>query len=283
MGGQVKQLRTLLSRSDAVMAAAVSDPVSARLAEGSGFKAAALLSSSATMAVLGAPDISLISLTEMAEQTRRVARACGIPVLVDGEHGFGNALNAMRTVEEIEASGAAAVTIEDTVLPRDYRSGPGPRLIGEDEGTAKIRAALLGRRNPAFVVLARTSAFAVTSAEESLRRIRNYQSAGADGLFLSGVKTVEQLQAARRAVDIPIIVGAVAPELRSQRVLADAGVSIWIQGNLPLFDAVRAMKQAYADICSGARGAPVQGSSADPLVDEVLRGRLYEEWMNEYC
>jgi oxaloacetate decarboxylase len=242
-----------------------------------------MLSSSATIAVLGAPDSSLVSLTEMAEQTRRVSRASNLPVLVDGEQGFGNALNAMRTVEEIEAAGAAAVTIEDTMLPRAYGAGASLQLVSEEEGVSKMKAALLGRKNPGFVVLARTSALSIASLEEALSRITSYEAAGVDAVFLSGVKSVEQLNAARASISIPIVVGAVAPELRSVELLRRAGVSLWAQGNLPLFEAAHAMHRAYADILQGKREAPMQNTASDPLIDEATRGRTYDQWLEAFC
>ena len=283
MSPATKQIRSILSQTRAVKAAALSDPISARIAEHAGFEAGVMLSSSATMAVLGAPDVSLISLSEMAEQTRRVARASGLPVLVDGEQGFGNALNAMRTVAEIEAAGAAAVTIEDTILPRAYKTGAGLQMVSEEEGVAKIKAALLGRRDPEFVVLARTSALAIAPLDEALRRLRNYEAAGADAVFVSGAKSLDQLKAARAALSIPIVVGAVAPELRCPQILSEAGVSLWAQGNLPMFDAAHAMKKAYADILAGTRQAPMQSTSADPVVDEATRGKTYGDWLEAFC
>lgn len=283
MSRQTDRIRAILNEARAVKAAALSDPVSARLAQKAGFEAGVMLSSSATMAVLGAPDASLISLTEMAEQTRRTARATDLPILVDGEQGFGNALNAMRTVAEIEAVGAAAVTIEDTILPRAYKAGAALQMVSEEEGVAKIKAALLGRSNPEFVVLARTSALSIAPLDEALRRIGNYQAAGVDAIFLSGVKSADQLKAARAALSIPIVVGAVAPELRSADILGSLGVSLWAQGNLPMFDAMRAMQKAYEDILSGERQAPMQSTASDRLVDEVTHGRTYDAWLDAFC
>jgi carboxyvinyl-carboxyphosphonate phosphorylmutase len=276
-------MRQILGARQTLKAAALSDPISAVIAEKAGFKVGLLLSSSATMAVLGAPDTSLISLPEMAEQTRRVARRSQIPILVDGEHGFGNALNAMRTVEEIEAAGASAVTIEDTILPRPFKAGASLEMITEEEGVAKMKAALLGRRSSTFMVLARTSALAIASLEEALRRVKNYEAAGVDGIFLSGVKSLEQLNAVRAAVAVPIVVGAIAPDLRSIELLSQAGVSVWAQGNLPLFDAVHAMYAAYSDILAGKREAPMQNTSSDLLVDEATRGSDYSKWLEAFC
>lgn len=274
--------RALLAERRAVLSASPADPMSARLAEQVGYEALTLLSSSATFAVLGAPDLSLLSLTEMAEQTRRIARATSRPILVDGEQGFGNALGARRTVEEIEAAGAAAVTIEDTVLPRAFGAPDGYQLVGLEEGRGRMRAALSARGAPSFVIVARTSAFSVADRDEALRRIRAYVEDGVDAVFLSGVRTLTDLEAARDAVAVPIIVGAVGPELRDRAVLAKAGVSLWAQGNQPLVAALRAMRQAYADILDGSASGAIEGGPGDPLMAEVTGAGVYKQWTKDF-
>lgn len=283
MASTTDKMRAIIGQTNAVKAAALGDPISARIAEKVGFEAGAVLSSTATMTVLGAPDLSLVTLTEMAEQVRRVTRATSMPVLVDGEQGFGNALSAMRTVEEIEAAGAAAVTIEDTVLPRAYKTGAALQMVSEEEGQARLKAALLGRRRDDFMIVARTSALAIASLDEALRRLANYEAIGADAVFLSGVQSVEQLSAVRTVLSIPIIVGAVAPDLRSAELLAKNGVSLWVQGNLPFFDAAHAMQQAYAGILDGTRQASMQSTSSDPLIDDATHGRQYDTWLESFC
>jgi len=117
-----ERLRAILSGSSCILPASVHDPLSARIAADLGFEAAMLAGSVASLAVLGAPDLILITLTEFAEQARRIVRVCDIPLIVDADHGYGNALNVMRTVEELETAGVAALTIEDTELPASHGS-----------------------------------------------------------------------------------------------------------------------------------------------------------------
>jgi len=262
--------------------ASLVDPLSGRIAEQVGFEAGSILSSGATLAVLGAPDLSLLSLTEMAEQTRRVTRACDLPVLVDGEQGFGNGLNVRRTVTEIEAAGAAAVTIEDTVLPRAFGSEDGYELVSLAEGRAKIRAALQARRDASFLVVARTSALSVVALDAALERLEAYQQEGVDALFLSGVRTLRDLQAARGAVSLPIIVGAIGRELQNQELLRKAGVALWAQGNQPHFAALHAMRSAYQGVLDGSLPGAIQGSAADPFVDATIEAPLYKQWTKEF-
>lgn len=276
------RLRALLAERRAIRMASLIDPLSGRLAEEVGYEVGGVLSSAATMAVLGAPDLSLLSLTEMAEQTRRITRACDLPVLVDGEQGFGNGLNVRRTVIEIAAAGAAAVTIEDTVLPRAFGSPEGYELVSLAEGRAKIGAALHARHDPTFLVVARTSAFSVASLEEALGRVTAYEEAGADAVFLSGVRTLEHLKAARGSLSLPIIVGAIGPDLQNQDVLREAGVSLWAQGNQPHFAALHAMRAAYRGVLEGAIPGAIQGAAADPLIDAAIEGPLYKQWTKEF-
>lgn len=277
-----RRLRALLAENRAVRMASLMDPLSARVAEELGYEAAAILSSAATMAVLASPDLSLLSLTEMAEQTCRVTRACGLPVLVDGEQGFGNSLNVRRTVIEIEAAGAAAVTIEDTVLPRAFGAGDTYQLVGLDEARAKMRAALDGRSDPSFVVLARTSAFSVGSVEQAILRIRAYEEEGVDAIFLSGVKTLDDLNAARDALSLPIVVGAIGPELQDHGVLRRAGVSLWAQGNQPHFAALHAMRASYEAVLRGETPGVITSATADPFVDRLLEGPLYRRRTKDF-
>ncbi len=275
------RFRCILADRRAVKVASLIDPLSARIAEGLGYEAGALLSSAATIAVLGDPDLSLISLTEMAEQTRRITRACDLPVLVDGEQGFGNALNARRTVEEIEAAGASAVTIEDTVLPRAF-GGAGPSLVSLEEGVGKMRAALGARRDPSFTIIARTSAFAVNGADDGAQRLAAYEKAGVDAVYLAGVRSVEDLARARKSVSVPIVVGAIAKPLQAGGCLREAGIAMWVQGNAPAVAALRSMHAAYAGILEGSIDGAIQPGAADPLVDTLTRNDTYRQWTEDF-
>src|ERR671938_785628 len=172
-----EKLRSILSGSTCVHPGSVYDAISIRIAEDIGFEVGMFGGSVASLAVLGDPDITLITLTELAEQMRRMSRAASLPVLVDADHGYGNALNVRRTVQELEAAGAAGLTIEDTVLPPAFGQA-GTQLIPLEEGVGKMKAALDGRSDPSLVIMGRTGAASITSIDDSIRRARAYEAAG---------------------------------------------------------------------------------------------------------
>src|SRR6266851_7809012 len=150
-----KQYRRILEGSICVHPASVFDAMSARMAESLGFEVGMFAGSIASGTVLGAPDLVVLTLTEFADQIRRIARGSDLPIMVDGDHGYGNALNVMRTVEELETSGVAALTIEDTVLPAPFR-GHDEGLVSTDEMVGKLRAGVSERQEPSLVIIGRT-------------------------------------------------------------------------------------------------------------------------------
>src|SRR5256885_3218358 len=142
-----EKLRASLSGSACSRPGSVYDAISIRIAEDLGFEVGMFGGSVASLAVLGDPDITLITLTELADQMRRMSRAAALPVLVDADHGYGNALNVRRTVDGLEAAGAAGLTIEDTLLPQAYGQAK-TQLISLEEGVGKMKAALDARGEP---------------------------------------------------------------------------------------------------------------------------------------
>src|SRR5262249_18165156 len=147
---------------------------SARIAEDLGFEVGMFAGSIASLTVLGAPDLIVVTLSEFAEQALRINRAGNLPLLVDADHGYGNALSVKRTVEELETAGVAALTIEDTELPAVFGRPGANRLISLDEGVGKMRAALAGRQDASLVVAARTSAMQISGLEDTIARVRAY-------------------------------------------------------------------------------------------------------------
>src|SRR5271170_1051990 len=146
-GDRRRRFRAHLAGTRCVHPGSVFDPISARIAEDLGFEVGMFAGSVASLAVLGAPDLIVLTLSEFAAQAYRICRAGNLALLVDADHGYGNALNAKRTVEELETAGVAALTIEDTVLPRPFGDG-GVSLIPIAEGVGKMKAALAGRQDP---------------------------------------------------------------------------------------------------------------------------------------
>src|SRR3569833_4596677 len=168
------QLRSILTGTQCIRPGSVYDAISIRIAQDLGFELGMFGGSGASLAVLGDPDIALITLTELAEQVRRMSRASALPVRVDADHGYGNALNVRRTVQELEAAGAAGLTIEDTLLPAAFGEAKA-QLISLEEGVGKIRAALDGRSAPSLGIMGRTGAVSVTGLDDAIARAKAYE------------------------------------------------------------------------------------------------------------
>src|SRR5262249_33272103 len=201
------RFREILAGGACVHPASVHDAVSARIAADLGFELGMFAGSVASLAVLGAPDLIVLTLSEFADQAHRLGGAAELPLLVDADHGYGNALNVMRTVEELETAGVAALSIEDTDLPRGYGRSDRTKLLSLEEGVGKMKAALAARRDPDLAIAGRTSGMALTGVDEAIRRAKAYEAAGADAVFLVGIRTKEQLEAAAAELGLPIILG----------------------------------------------------------------------------
>src|SRR5712664_2988027 len=172
-----ERLRAILAGGRCIHPGSVHDPISARIAEDLGFEAGTFAGSVASLTVLGAPDIVVLTLTEFAAQAYRINRAGSLPLCVDADHGYGNALNVKRTVEELETAGVSALTIEDTLLPVPF-GGDDAQLISIEEGVGKMRAALAGRQDPRLVIVGRTSAIGITGVDDTIARLKAYEAAG---------------------------------------------------------------------------------------------------------
>src|SRR6059058_2976803 len=196
-------LRLILTGSRCIRPGSVYDAMSIRIATDLGFELGMFGGSVASLAVLGDPDVTLITLTEFAEQMRRMSRAAALPVLVDADHGYGNALNVRRTVEELETAGAAGLTIEDTLLPQAFGQAR-TQLISLEEGVGKMKAALAGRGDPSLVVIGRTGAVSISGLDDAIARAKAYEATGVDALFFTGVKTRAELEAIVAATTLPL-------------------------------------------------------------------------------
>ncbi len=202
-----ERFRAILSGNRCVHPGSVYDAISARIAEDLGFEVGMFSGSIGSMSVLGAPDLVVLTLTEFAGQAYRICRAGNLALLVDADHGYGNALNVRRTVEELETAGICAMSIEDTVLPRPYGSGGKPSLSSVEEGVGKMKAALSARQDKNLVIAGRTSALAIANLDEAVKRAKAYEAAGVDAVFLAGGVTVEAVEVVSSAIKIPLILG----------------------------------------------------------------------------
>jgi carboxyvinyl-carboxyphosphonate phosphorylmutase len=263
-------LRALLSGKDVIRPGSVYDPISARIAEDLGFELGLLGGSAASLTILGDPDLVLITLSELAEQVRRICRAGHIPVLVDADHGYGNALNVRRTVQELEAAGAAGLTIEDTLLPQAYGQAK-PQLISLDEGVGKMKAALDGRSDRSLVIVGRTGAASITTIDDTVARARAYEAAGVDALFFTGLKTRAELQAIAAATRLPIIMGSADGELADPAFLATQRVRVANQGHAPIAVATQAVYDTLKALRDGTPPKDLKGLPSADLTNRVMR------------
>jgi oxaloacetate decarboxylase len=277
-----ERFREVLAGDRCVYPGSVFDPISARIAEEVGFEVAMFAGSIASLTVLGAPDLIVVTLTEFAQQALRINRAGNLPLLVDADHGYGNALSVKRTVEELEIAGVAALTIEDTLLPAAYGEAGKTSLISLDEGVGKMRAALAGRQDSSLVVAARTSAMQVHGVEETVRRARAYAQAGVDAVFLAGVEQREQLDAVADAVDIPIFLARVAPALADLDYLSSRRVRVALQGHLPFMAAIRAVHETLSALRGGMPPSDIPGVASDETVKRLSRDADYRTWTKEF-
>ncbi len=277
-----ERLRAHLAGGRCLHPGSVFDPISARIAEDLGFELGMFAGSVASMTVLGAPDLIVLTLSEFAEQARRICRASTLPLLVDADHGYGNALNVKRTVEELETAGVAALSIEDTALPQPFGAVGQTRLTSIEEGVGKMRAALEGRRDPSLVIAGRTSAIAVTGLEDALARVTAYEAAGVDAIFLVGLKTRAQLDAVSAAVSLPLILGGAGPEVMDLDYLSAKGVRVCLQGHQPFAAAVRAVHDTLKALRDGTPPGELEGLASAALMRQVTRDQDYRRWTEDF-
>ena len=274
--------RAVLEGDQCVYPGSVFDPISARMAEDLGFEIGMFAGSIASATVLGAPDHIVLTLTEFAQQIHRICRASTLPLLVDADHGYGNALSVKRTVEELETAGVSALTIEDTLLPSPFGSSA-QSLISLEEGVGKMKAALAGRQDPSLVVAGRTSAPVIEGIEETIRRAKSYEQAGVDAIFLVGVSTREQLEAVHAEVTIPLLIGGLAGGLMDREYLASNGVRVALQGHLPFMAAVKAAYDTLKALRSGTPPDDLKGSTVSAeLLAQATRRDSYDRWIEDF-
>ena len=277
-----ERYRAILEGDECLHPASVYDPISARIAEDLGFEVMMFAGSIASATVLGAPDYIVLTLTEFAQQIHRICRAGTLPLMVDADHGYGNALNVKRTVEELETAGVAALTIEDTLLPRPFGQAE-QSLIPLEEGVGKMRAALSGRQDPALVVAGRSGAIGIAGIDEGIRRARAYEAVGVDALFMTGISSGAELEALSAEVGIPILLGGGGPELSDRSYLGSQGVRIALQGHMPFMAAVKATHDTLKALRDGVPPSDLDDTIASSqLMGQVTRLNEYDNWIAEF-
>lgn len=308
-GEQRRRFRAVLSGSKCLTPADVFDPLSARIAEAVGYEIGILAGSVASNTTLAAPDLIGLTLTELADQVRRIMRVSKLSLLVDADHGYGNALNVMRTVQELEHAGVSALSIHDTALPVRFAQPEGvEELISTEEMVGKLCAAVEARQDPSLVIAARTAALKVEGTDRAVTRAKAYAVNGIDAIFITWLETLDQIQAIHESVNLPIIVGPaprstdfayggkafhefsdpaiiVGPALAplKREALAARGARIVLQGHQPLLAAVKALQETYTHLYNGGAPAELKSRIASPQeIARLVNRDAYRNWQREY-
>ena len=239
-----QHLQDALNGQDCLIASSVFDAMSARIAQSIGSHIGIMGGSVASQAILGAPDLVLMTASELVEQSRRICRTNCVDLIVDADHGYGNALNVMRTVEDLQAAGVAGVCLEDTALPQAYSQTQPQVLLSLDEGRQKISAALQARGRGPMMIFGRTNAVSSHGIEEALKRLLAYEDLNVDALFVPYLTQRSDLEYIARRVHLPIITAGCHADLYEPKFLKDCGVKIWMWGHQPLLAAYSTLRHA---------------------------------------
>ena len=274
-----RNFRELLAKQICVETASVFDPMSARIAADLGFEVGILGGSVASLQVLAAPDFALITLSEFVEQATRIGRVAQLPFIADADHGYGNALNVMRTVEELERAGVAALTIEDTLLPAQF-GRKSTDLISVEEGIGKVKAALEARVDPELSIIARTNA-GVLPTEDVIARTKAYEKAGADGICMVGVKDFDHLEQIAANLTVPLMLVTYGnPQLNDSERLAALGVRIVVAGHGAYFASIKA---TYDSLRAQRKlTSSTSNLSATELTQTYTLPESYVAWAKEF-
>jgi len=276
-----ERLRAIVNGERCVYPASVYDGISARIAAEVGFEAMMFAGSVGSFSVIAAPDICVLTLTEFAQQAYRINRAGSLPLCVDADHGYGNAMSVKRTVEELETAGVSALTIEDTLLPTAFGGDEG-QLLSVEEGVGKMRAALAGRQDPRLVIVGRTSAIGITGVEDTIRRLKAYEAAGVDMLFMAGLKNREQLDAVASAVGKPLFLGSVPEGMMDLDYLSARKVRVCLQGHHQFWAGVQGVYNTLKALREGTKPSELKNVASADMQKKLLRQADYTKWSKDF-
>jgi carboxyvinyl-carboxyphosphonate phosphorylmutase len=203
------RLRQLIEADEILVAPSAYDCLSARVIAQSGFQAVHMTGSGTSASLVGQPDLGLATASEMVTHALHIVQCTGLPVVVDADTGYGNALNVVRTIRELEGVGVAGVHLEDQVTPKRCGHLEGKSVISVEEMVGKIQAAAEARSDPDFVIIARTDAGAILGFDEAIRRSQAYVEAGASCVFVESLLSVEQMREAVRSIPVPLLANMV--------------------------------------------------------------------------
>ena len=278
-----EKFRQVLAKDTCTLAANIFDPLSARIAHMLEYEVCVLSGSVGKVANLGVPDIALTNMSDVVDHCRRITRIADVSLMVDAEDGFGNAVNVMRTVRELEAVGVSGIEIEDNFVPRKFNVQD-PGLITKEEQMGKLRAAVAARIDPTTVIVARSAAFGLCPLDEAVDRLSAYSQSGAEAVMLTGVKIREHIEAAHAATSLPITILNPPIEARNDAdFLAANGVRLLMLGNPTFAVAVKAIYDTYKHLQNGGAMEDLTELQAPrELLLEVNRTSEFLQIQEEY-
>jgi len=279
MSVAAQQLRQMLNGPGMVVAPFVFDAFQARIAQAAGFQAA-YMTGFGTAAARGFPDVGLLTMAEMVENVRYIAGAVETPLICDADTGYGNPVNVYRTVRDYEAAGAAALHIEDQVWPKRCGFLAGKQVIPLEEMVPKVKAACDARRDAAFVIIARTDALAVYGWEDVAQRARAYRAAGADLIFVDGIRTLDDMRRyVKELGDLPLLYNG---QLLSVAEIEKMGFRLTIYSAtltafyLRMRDVMRELKETGNVTQSSGPGVFDEMTTLLGVKDALMLGKKYE-------
>jgi 2-methylisocitrate lyase-like PEP mutase family enzyme len=266
------KLRQMLNSERMIVAPFIMNALHAKIAEAVGFEAV-YMTGAGTAAERGFPDVGLLTMTEMVTNAKYIANAVDISVVCDADTGYGNALNVQRTVREYEAAGVAGIHIEDQLFPKKCGFFEGKQVVPLEEHVQKVRAALDARTDPDFVIIARCDAYAVTGWEDTVRRCRAYKDAGADMVFVDGIKSIDDLRNyARDLKDLPRMYNG---DLASTREVEELGYKLMICGST-IWLVYRQVREAFEELKQNGNVDPNRYGTRWDVADLLGLDHIYE-------
>ena len=263
-------LRKILAGAHCISPASVHDSLSARVAQSIGHQLGMLGGSVASAVTISAPDITLLTLSELSQLVRAICRTSQLALFVDADHGYGAAPSVGRTIEELEHAGAAGCSIEDTLLPARFGATQ-EEIISSAEMIGKLKAACAARLDPTFVIAARTIALKHEGLEATLARLKAYAATGVDAIFVMGVTQADQLRAIHEAIHLPIILGT-SPSFMNRTHLASLGVRLALQGHAPYAAAIETYRKIYTHLLNDSAPEELKAHlPSQDFLDEILQ------------
>jgi 2-methylisocitrate lyase-like PEP mutase family enzyme len=259
-----RKLKERIGRRDALLVPGCANALTARIAEDLGYEAVYVTGAGVTNMYLGLPDLSFVSLTQLADHVAAIRGAVDLPIVVDADTGFGNAVNVGYAVKTLERAGASCIQIEDQVFPKRCGHFDGKEVVEKEEFVAKIEAAVDARSDPDLLILARTDAAACTCFEDAVERAQAAHAAGADVLFIEAPRSLDEIRAIPKCADAPFLINLVYggnTPILGQRELAEMGYAMVLYANAALQAAVTGMQQVLGHI--------LRTGSIDGVVDQV--------------